>query len=437
MKNLSISEYGLIRRQSDFPDAVSDMAELFVVDKTFGQIKQLAFEAGSADVLLTFFVQKGRETIRVHNYAGLLELPDGTQVEILPKVGPEDIARSVLLSMLRHLRNSPFQTLTPARTKATRLPLWEVFINLFLDALELLVRQGLQPTYISVEENARFWKGKFQATRHQRENAHHAERLAVAYDRLTTDIPANRVLKAGLLHVQNQSVGGPTQQRIRQLLWALDEVPASASLPDDLMAVRQRNGVVASRLFRRYEPALRWAEALLGGRAYGVAPAPSGPRQWVSPSLLFPMQRVFEDYVAHGVRLYWPEAGTVTVQESSAHLVDEHAGRPKFKLRPDILIRHGGRTLVLDTKWKVVTGDEPGGGNYGIEQADLYQLYAYGKKYAANDLFLIYPANDAFHEPLPVFNYDATTRLHVVPFAVTNPLADEVDKLARYTLSSQ
>lgn len=438
MKNLSISEYGLIRKQSDFPDAISDSTELFVPDETFGHVKQLAFEAGSADVLLTFFVQKGRETIRVHNYAGLLELVDGTQLEILPKIGPSEVARPVLLSMLRHLRHSPFQTLTPASTRATSLPLWEVFIGLFLDTLESLVRQGLQPTYVSVEENGRFWRGKFQATRHQRENAHHAERLAVAYDRLTTDIPANRVLKAALQYVQHQLVSGMTQQRIRQLLWALDEVPTSASLPDDLMAIRQRTGVSASRLFHRYEPALRWAEALLGGRAFGVKPAQTHSRRLVSPSLLFPMQRVFEDYVAHGVRSYWPDAGDVTVQESSAHLVDEHGGRPKFKLRPDMLIRQGGRTLVLDTKWQRLNGPESGAalstGNYGIDQADLYQLYAYGKKYAADDLFLIYPAGDTFREPLPVFKYDATTRLHVVPFAVTNPLADEVEKLVRYAL---
>lgn len=436
MKNLSISEYGLIRRQADFPDGSSDLAELFVSDATFGYLKQLAFEADRADGVLTFFVQKGRETIRVHNYAGLLELPDGTQVEILPKVGPGDVARPVLLTMLRHLRHSPFQTLTPAHTKAIHLPLWDVFIRLFLDALEVLVRQGLQPTYVSVEENQRFWKGKFQATRHRRENAHHAERLAVAYDRLTTDIPANRVLKMTLLHAQNQPVGGVTQQRIRQLLPALDDVPASASLPDDLRIIRQRTGVSGSRLFHRYEPALRWAEALLGGRAFGVTPAPAHSRQFVSPSLLFPMQRVFEDYVAHGIRSYWPAADAVTVQESSAHLVDEHSGRPKFKLRPDILIRHNDQTLVLDTKWQQLNTGQTSAGNYGIEQADLYQLYAYGKKYGASDLFLIYPASDTFREPLPVFNYDALTRLHVVPFDPVAPLADAVQKLAQYALSS-
>ena len=139
--------------------------------------------------------------------------------------------------------------------------------------------------------------------------------------------------------------------------------------------------------------------------------------------------------MARAIQRYWPDTGLVTVQESSAHLVDEHVGTPKFKLRPDILIRQNGRTLVLDTKWKKINGRDSGAGNYGIEQSDLYQLYAYGKKYAADDLFLVYPANKAFQQPLSVFGYDATTRLHVVPFDVTNPPVNEVEKLVSFALS--
>ena len=151
------------------------------------------------------------------------------------------------------------------------------------------------------------------------------------------------------------------------------------------------------------------------------------------------MERVFEDYVAYGLRTYWPNADEVRVQESSVHLVEEHVGIPKFRLRPDIIIRHNDRVFILDTKWKQVNGQESREngvtGSYGIEQSDLYQLFAYGKKYAADDLFLIYPANETFHKPLPVFAYDATTRLHVVPFDLSNSLAGEVEKLADYALS--
>ncbi|GAB2556075.1 McrC family protein [Spirosoma areae] len=423
----SVRENGLIGSIGQWPEAPPD--GIVVPENVFQTLRRFAFESDQADVLLTFTMYKGRELIRIRNYVGLLPLWGGIHLEILPKIEQPANARSLLLTMLRQVRHSPFRTLTSAHTEAVRLPLWEVFVRAFLDTLEPLLRQGVQRAYVAVERNERFWKGKFQMTRQQRENAHHAERLAVVYDALTPNVPPNRILKTTLVQLNQRTGSLASQRRIQRFLAVLDEVPVAESVPDDLSASRR-----ASRLFTRYEPALRWAEALLTEQGFGVRPGRVG-----SLSLLFPMERVFEEYVAHGIRTYWPDAGMVTIQESSTHLVDEHVGAPKFKLRPDILIRHNDRLFVLDTKWKQVDGQKsdetPSTANYGIEQADLYQLYAYGKKYAASDLFLIYPANERFRQPLAVFGYDATTRLHVVPFDVTNSLANEVEKLVTYALS--
>ncbi len=424
---ISVYENGLIGSAEQW--AEPPLGGILVTDTVFQALRQFVFENENADGLFTFAVQKGRAFIRIRNYVGLLPLDNRTQLEILPKIEHGEQAKPLLLTMLRHLRHSPFRTLPAAHTRAIQLPLWEVFITAFLDTVEPLVRQGVQHAYVALDRNERFWKGKFQAARQQRENAQHPERLAVLYDARTVDVPPNRILKTALVYLSGQTASLSTQRRMEQLLSALDDVPVTESLPGDMKAIQQ-----AGRLFIRYGSALLWAEALLKGRGFGIK---SG--QTSSLSLLFPMERVFEDYVAHGIRIYWPNTDEVRVQESSAHLVDEHVGAPKFKLRPDIVIRHNDRTFVLDTKWKQINGPElgatPGTGNYGIEQADMYQLYAYGKKYAADDLFLIYPANTTFRQPLAVFDYDATTRLHVVPFDVANSLANEVEKLAAYALS--
>ena len=37
--------------------------------------------------------------------------------------------------------------------------------------------------------------------------------------------------------------------------------------------------------------------------------------------------------------------------------------------------------------------------NYGISQADMYQMYAYGKKYDAERVVLIYPKSDVAESP--------------------------------------
>ncbi|WP_421829576.1 McrC family protein [Larkinella sp.] len=412
---LSITEYGLIRRIRDFPDRTNSLTELFLADVAFEALKNFVTD-NEADAVMTFFLQRGRECIRVKNYVGLLETSDGTQLEILPKnVGEEpDAARTALLRMLLHLRNSPFRAVESVRLGISRLPLWEVFIAMFLDEVTPLLTRGLQKAYVSQTRNQRFLKGKLELAEQIRQNRHHAERMIVTFDEQTTNLPPNRLLKSALAFVQTRARTIPNQSRIRQMLFAMEDIPPSDRIADDLRAVAMGN-----RLFAHYQPALRWAEALLSGRAFGLAAG-----KHLNLALLFPMERVFEDYVAAGFKRY-VTTGDVVVQESSQHLIDNHSGLRKFKLRPDLILRQNGVTTVLDTKWKRIDAMNTAG-NYGIDQADLYQLYAYGKKYGASELVLIYPSNALFHKPLDLFGYDETLHLRVVPFDVNVPLEEAV-----------
>jgi 5-methylcytosine-specific restriction enzyme subunit McrC len=46
----------------------------------------------------------------------------------------------------------------------------------------------------------------------------------------------------------------------------------------------------------------------------------------------------------------------------------------------------------LDTQWKLLSDNA---WNYGISQADMYQMYAYSKKYKADRIVLLYPHSDS------------------------------------------
>lgn len=418
MYQFTATEHALLRRITDFPGVADSVAEVFLPDSEFDALKTLAL-SGQAEAILTYFAQRGHETIRLGTYVGLLEVP-GVRVEIRPKIGD-------LATMLRHVRDMPFRNLPAVHSLPTRLPLWDVFVSAFLATVEPLIGAGLQSAFVTVAGNERFMKGRFQPPRHLRENLFHAERIAVAFNHRTANTAANRILKAALCYLLPQTTSANNQIRLRRALAAFETIPVSANLAADWQTVRLGN-----RQFARCTDALAWADALLSKQTLGLK---TGPNR--SFSLLFPMQRVFEEWVAAGFRQYWPDPTEVSTQESSAYLIDNHREGPKVKLRPDILIRQlNGSTLVLDTKWKRINGTapgpQPGTDNYGLEVTDLYQLYAYGKKYGATDLFLIYPANDTFQEPLPAFCYDSTTRLHVVPFAVTKPLADEMERFVAW-----
>ena len=123
-----------------------------------------------------------------------------------------------------------------------------------------------------------------------------------------------------------------------------------------------------------------------------------------SRALLFPMESVYESYVAMKMKkVFGPEGWHVSSQDKGKYLFEEPT--KKFKLRPDIVIKNGDRIVVLDTKWKKLVPDPRI--NYGISQADMYQMYAYSKKYDTSDIWLLYPLNANMKDRPPI-HYLAT-----------------------------
>jgi 5-methylcytosine-specific restriction enzyme subunit McrC len=399
----TLSERATLRRAPD---------DVLLPDDHFEAVKHLATTLPTlpnaarpdADGLLTYSLHRGREAIRFRNYVGLLELRGGVSLTIEPRVGH-------LPTLLRYLHDPPFRLIDTGHAGTSPLPLWEVFIDVFLRETATALARGLARAYVTHEANLPVLRGKLRVTDQIRSQRTHT--LAVAYDEHTPDIAPNRLLKRALLHIQPRTQTTRNQTRCHQLLSTLADVTPSANVPADIQTVANVN-----RLLRTYEPALRWASWLLCGQGAGLC---TGPH--ISTCLLFPMERVFEQYVAAGFRRIGAD-----VQTTGAHLVDDHLGQPRFKLRPDLILRRGEQTIVFDTKWKFINADDPNS-HYGIEQADLYQLYAYGKKYNATDLVLIYPAHDRFREPLRPFNYDGTLNLRALPFDVEKPLMEEVYRM--------
>lgn len=421
IKHFVITEYGLIRRASDYPlsELGCTLSDVFVSDSTFTSLKQLAFKA-NADPILSFIIQKGRECLRVKNHVGLLQTPDGTQLEILPKIANNSNTTQVrfcLLKMLRCVPNLPFQTLSQAHLQHAQLPLWEIFISAFITEMEKLTRQGIQKSYVTNEGEQPFLRGKWLINR---QNYIHPEVLYVAHDEFQSDIIPNRLLKTCLLFLAKRSQYLSNQTRLRQLRFVWDEVGISENISVDFEKIK---GLM--RHFNRYEKALQWAKVLLNQQSWNTE------GKDINDSLLFPTERLFECYVAHGFKKYLSDF-EVVYQENLHFLVNDHAGKKQFKLRPDLVLRQNHRTLVLDMKWKWI---EPNIPNYGVEQSDLYQLYAYGQKYKANQLFLIYPAHESFQNPLPTFHYDDALRLTVLPFDLTSPLADEIEKIKGFLIN--
>ncbi len=414
----TISEYGIIRKASDYDLTDDSFSEIFVSNQTFQYLKNIAF-SGDNDLILSYLTQKGKEQIRLKNYVGILPTPDGKQIEILPKSttnSPKE-ARKMLLKMLRVLPDSPYQSLSNVYLEISHLPLFEIFVNVFLDELEKLLSQGLGRNFEQQISNEAFVKGKILITENLRQNPVRRERFVIAIDEFTTDIPPNRVLKNCLQILDKQGFSHKTQRRIKQNIGVFEEVKISNNIEQDLEQSFYKN-----LSFIRYEKLLNWANIFINGQSF----LPFSGKN-LQLGLLFPMEVLFENYVGKCFRKYFSENYSVKLQDKAKYLIDSHLDKSKFRLIPDIVLRNDAETLVFDTKWKLIDGSKPRQ-NYGIEQSDLYQMFAYGKKYNAQQLFLIYPANVHFKTPLR-FDYDEGMSLQVLPFDLGNNTENEMQEI--------
>ena len=122
-------------------------------------------------------------------------------------------------------------------------------------------------------------------------------------------------------------------------------------------------GIVSNRNTRDYEMLMQWSKVFLLNKNFTTFSGDTAAQ-----SLLFPMELVYESYVAQQMKKVMSPAGwQVSSQEKKKYLFDNSKS---FALKPDIVMKRYGRIVILDTKWKELDGKE-NGSNYGISQADL------------------------------------------------------------------
>jgi len=369
----------------------------------------------------------GRKAVQVTNYVGVIRSPSGFQIEVLPKTGRANTgspvqARQLLIDMLCCLHGFRHIQTEPARLAAAKMPLLEVFMAEFLLAVEQIVKRGLRSDYSLMQENLAALRGKLLISQQLRHNLARADRFFTEHDEFSCNRPENRLLHTALRRILPVLVSPENQRLARELSFVFADVPESTQINQDFRCVRLDRGM------RSYADALAWARLILDE----LSPI-SGTGQYHAPSLLFPMERLFEAYVAKHLARQLRGPAYLKTQAQSHHLV-RHIERDWFRLKPDLLVRESGKDLlVLDTKWKLLDKNRNGGTHkYGLAQADFYQLHAYGQSYldGTGDVILIYPLTDLFDRALPVFAFPKTQglRLWAIPFCLrTRTLALPAD----------
>ena len=357
-----------------------------------------------------FVTRNGR--LHAQNYVGVIETRRGTVIEILPKIdlssGGEEDTRRIFLTMLRDWRGLGQAQPDGASIRAIRqFDMFEAFVHLFLKSVVLLTRRGLARAYRTREANLPRLRGRILFPRHVRENLVDRSRFYVGYDEFTADRPANRLIHLALRRLMAVVRHPANRQRVHHLRIVFSQVPTSTNVDDDWARHR------LDRSMRHYDTVMPWVGLFLFG--HGLATF-SGPH--VSRALLFPMEKVFEDFVTAAVRRH-QQLFTVRAQGPKRHLATDIADRRAFWLEPDIALMERGQVrFILDAKWKRL---DPGVRNHDVRQADAYQLFAYGRMYGCRRVVLVYPRTAEFRETVRFrFAGDHDLEMACFPFDVTD-----------------
>lgn len=386
-KVYTITEYNSFTRDTEvsgyqpLPKSIFDTLENYLLSENINE------ETNINEILSLSYHKNIGKIITAQNFVGVLTLTDGTVIEILPKIVGTGVthkeSRKILLKMLQTVNDVNFKESNFSNLDTSLLNLYEIFILMFLEEVLQLTKVGIKSAYSIKEENERFYKGKLKVSENLKHNLFHKERFYVQYDDFNANRPENRLIKSTLYLLSRVTRNTQNYQLIMQLFSNFNNVNLSRDYETDF------SKTIINRSTQHYEKALSWCQIFLSGLSF----TPNLGSE-VAIALLFPMEQLFESYVAFLIRKVVRKTEFKLRTQDNQYSLFNHP-RKSFSLRPDIVLKSDNQTIVMDTKWKILSDAK---GNKGISQADMYQMYAYGKKYNADRVVLLYPSSDRIKE---------------------------------------
>jgi 5-methylcytosine-specific restriction enzyme subunit McrC len=306
----------------------------------------------------------------------------------------------------------PFKNLSQqALVQLAKMPLLEVFIQQALDSIFSVLQRGLKRHYQLQQDNLPVLRGRLLIQQQIRHNHSHQARFYSAHDEYSSNCPENRLLRLALNCMARITRTACNQQLVQACQQRMAHIPASSQPEIDISAIQ------LDRNSQYYASALQWARLIINGFSpsvtYGQQPA---------FSLLFDMNKLFENIVASQLKKQLPASWQLKKQQQTAALLQVN-NQPQQKLQPDLLLFDEQQPIaVLDSKWKNKSGNTFS--QLKPDEQELYQMFAYAAAYLpkGGNVCLIYPGTPQFSRAVEqaAFQHirDAKVHLWLLPFCL-------------------
>lgn len=324
--------------------------------------------------------------IRARNYVGFIQL-NNNHIEIYPKVFKEQPANSKLI--LQHLffwfdycRKWKFPFTRSKLDTLDNIDMPELIIYLMASKMLEIVSEQPIALYEQVEESLYTPRGRINFSRYLssgfvRGNQHIIE---CDYEPFVFDNRLNRVIKYTSRLLLNKTKFTENQNILQELIVILDEVN------DQPCSYYELESVVLSPLFEAYVDVVDICKTVLQNLMYSNQQYDLS--QW---SLLFPMEYVFEDFIAGFLENKFSTKWKVEYQKSNMNL----SSNPEaFNMQHDIFLTSRNditKSIIIDTKYKLRDRNFKDDKKKSIAQQDMYQMVSYALRRGCNNVLILYP----------------------------------------------
>jgi 5-methylcytosine-specific restriction enzyme subunit McrC len=335
------------------------------------------------------FLRISNNEIRANNYVGFIQTKNEL-VEIYPKVfrnSPEKDKNDMLMHIFfwfNYCRKwkFPFSLAQLERISINEFP--ELIINLianqFLDAVSNQPLTLYQP----IEEAMQTPRGTINFKRYITNSLANGnfQNIECDYEPFLFDNKVNRVIKYCSRLLMTQTNFAENLQMLQEVVFILDEVE---DIPFNSYEVEN---IMLNSFFEEYNRVLDSCRLVLNQQLYSSNTYDLS--QWC---LLFPMEYIFEDFVAGFLEQHCSKDWNVKYQKSDEYLATNNLGRKVFNMQHDIFLtsKNSGKKIIVDTKYKLRSTNFKDDPKRNIDQNDLYQMTSYAFRRGCTDIFLLYP----------------------------------------------
>ena len=370
--------------------------------KIFFKLKKYIKDNNLEDDYEFFKITKA--VIIPQNFVGTIPLDD-IQIEILPKIPlvennieAEKIRFLEILQSIDYFKEKIFSN---SKIEITDTSILEIFIYLFIEEVEKILKKGLIYKYVDKNENLNVFKGKLDINSHIKYNFSHKERFFMKFDKFLMDSLENIIIKLTIQKLKKVSINPKNKENLNKIGHYFENVSILENSIENLKCL------TFNRMNDYYKNAIQWAKIFLDNQSSSIFSTNNGKML----SVLFPMETIFENYIANKlVNIIQKKISSellIKIQDSSCSIFSNislnniEIDNNILRIRPDIVIKNKNtkEIFILDTKWKVLNKlDE----KFKISTEDIYQMLAYVKtyndrnknNYTCKKAYLIYPATN-------------------------------------------